>query len=188
MQKLPWKEVKSKDGILTRSSCWLTSSGCSCNYTYGKGRAMQTWEQSDYPVWLADLTLQLANKLGISHQDLNSCNANRYEKDEEGLFWHEDDEPMFRQSDSNRSTFILSMSFGAPRDFGIRRKLAGNLSAQTVKLCDGDLFVMYGLFQDYYQHTVHKSKGSTSDSGSRVRYNLTWRTLKRHHQHCEYAS
>ena len=91
--------------------------------------------------------------------------------------------------------FIVSLSFGAARDFGLRKKLSVDPKlSHTIKLCDGDLLAMTGHFQTYYQHRVYPEGGSSDNnqsspsvSGPKIRYNLTWRTLKSHLQHCERA-
>ena len=179
LHDLPWQEVKSFKGLVTRSSCWLVNQGCSCTYKYG----ITSWKPHVFPQWID----QLARKLEVLHSrppnSFNSCNCNRYDKSNEDLMWHSDNEPMFRAGDSckesQRDVFISSVSFGSSREFAFRVKY-GNESASVV-LDDGDILSMDGHLQDSHEHTVKKAQGPGSNS---IRYNLTFRTIIRHCRKC----
>ena len=134
---------------------------------------------------------QLEGMLQAEKGYSNSCNANLYECPEHDLYWHSDDEPLFRTVDaptSERNVLIVSVSLGSTRDFGIRQKLTGT---ETISpLCDGDILTMEGLFQENYLHCVKKAGGSQSSSSSstgsdNIRYNLTFRRIQRHKKDCK---
>ena len=177
--------MKTARGVITRYSCWLVDPPCKCHYAYG-GR---TWKPSHSPIWLDELKCQVAAIIKVNPIDLNSCNANLYNTHEQTLYWHRDKEALFRNSEFDRDTYIVSLSFGTSRDFFLRKPY--EFSELVAPLGDGDLLTMEGRMQDRYEHTIRagndpsKSSSNSGASGSsQARYNLTWRILKRHLKLC----
>lgn len=195
LRDLPWEAVKANHGrgVVTRSSCWFTNEPCECKYKYGN----KFWKSNPTPAWIMDIGKALCDLLEVKHDAINSCNANKYTCDTEDLYWHSDGESLFRANDAfDRDVFIVSVSFGATRAFHVRKKFHHN----SVKLWlhDGDVATMEKCFQDKYEHTVPKgsfigddypigqgpSSSSSSSGAQSLRYNLTFRLIKRHCKEC----
>ena len=188
LDSLPFEKVFSTRGhILTRYACWLTQGECSCKYRYG-GVARPPHK---FPVWLNKLTTHVARAINVSPNFMNSCNVNKYVTADHDCYWHQDDESLFRASDLDRDTFRVSLSLGDPKVFSVRVKYANH--EDPITLYDGDIYVMLGLFQDKYQHSIKRgqpnldsSSSSTDDSRPfGVRFNLTWRWQRSHLSRCE---
>ena len=182
---LPWKEVKDFKGKkVTRSSCWFTNEPCLCPYKYGR----TFWDSNPTPQWMKDMASSLCLAFELPDYSCNSCNANRYASDDEDLVWHADNEDMFRQTDFQRDVFIISISFGATRVFRVRRNFAPDSTKVLVR--DGDCVSMEKRFQDKWQHSiaaggVDTGQGaSSSSSPGSLRFNLTFRLVKRHCPKC----
>ena len=151
-----------------------------------------------FPAWLEELTSAVASAIGVSSDLLNSVCCNKYVTSDHDLYWHSDNEPEFRASEFDRRTFIVSLSFGATRGFGIRRKQSQNpADATSIDLINGDLLVMLGRVQCYFEHRIYGgvspgdgiASSSSSSSGSpQVRINLTWRFKQRHEASCSRRS
>ena len=118
LDSLPWQQELSRSGTLTRYTSWLVAGDCTCDYKYGG----KSHPFTKYPPWLVQLTSKVAATCGVDIMFLNSVCANKYVVDSHDLFWHTDNEPVFRESDAKRDTFIVSLSFGASRKFAFRRK------------------------------------------------------------------
>ncbi|CAE7354793.1 ALKBH2 [Symbiodinium natans] len=100
---------------------------------------------------------------GLPEVVFNSAQMNRYDFPRHTLGMHADNEP-----DLDRDSPIVSVSFGATRDFVIQDKGDEKLK-WVVSLADGSWFVMGGAMQQRYLHGVpHGSMPGT-------RINLTFR-------------
>ena len=148
LQELPWREVKASRGHITRSSCWLTATDCTCVYKYGKLKS-DVWQPAHLPEWIEHIARGLEDLLDLPPNMFNACNCNRNSGSSEDLYWHSDDEPLFR-SPKDRNVSIASVSFGASGNFGLRPKYHEPLGDIVLK--DADFFTMEGLCQDDYQH------------------------------------
>ena len=181
LEGLPWEDVVSPSSQkrVTRKSCWMTRAPCRCAYKYGH----KVWKSSPIPPWLETLIGLVCSGLGVPEYDFNSCNANAYLEEDHGLAWHSDNEPLFRATEFDRDVFIISISFGASRYFGIRKKYS--MDAKYFPLHDGDISTMEGRMQCHYDHMIN---GGVSVPGSndadKIRYNLTVRGIKRHDKSC----
>ena len=194
LESLDWQqELSSRAGKLTRYTTWLVSGGCQCKYEYGNKKH----GCSEFPAWLTELTNTVANVLGVEPSLLNSVCGNKYVVEQHDLFWHSDKERYFRESETQRDTFIVSLSFGASRMFEFRKKQGQD--SIPVLLEEGDLLVMLSRIQDFYQHRLcpggvsantsnSRSSSSAGTSCSSTRYNLTWRFFQRHDASCPLAS
>jgi alkylated DNA repair dioxygenase AlkB len=180
---LPFEEIKARK-FVTRSSCWLVDAPCNCIYAYGGKK----FEPIASPKWLTELKCKVAAIIKANPIHLNSCNANMYKTHKQDLYWHKDNEPLFRESEFNRDTYIVSLSFGANRIFCFRKPY--EFDEIPVNLGDGDIITMEGRLQDRYEHTLKRgdapsvSPNSGASESSQVRYNLTWRILKKHLKSC----
>mgnify|MGYP001178457593 FL=1 len=97
----------------------------------------------------------------------NSLLLNRYQSGIDKLGWHADDEPELR-----KCLCIASLSFGAGRDFRIRKKRNFRSSedkTHKIFLEHGSLLIMRAPLQTFWEHEVPKRKTENS------RINLTFR-------------
>ena len=182
-KSLPFEKVYSFDRkTVTRSSCWFTKHPCTCAYKYGKTN--KSWPPHPFPKWMDEMASDLCKLYDVEDGILNSCNANLYEHNKQDLYWHSDDEDLFRSSEFQRETFIVSVSFGAAREFRIRKKFSA--LEKPLELRDGDTLSMEGLFQDKYDHILKKGEGDLVQGSHRV--NLTFRAQRRHSKGCPLRS
>ncbi len=180
LEKLPWINTYNKDHSLRLQTCWLTMGGCQCPYKYGRNKP---YKPAPFPEWLISITSRIKDLCNLNGYYLNSVNANRYDTGAQGLWWHSDDEAIFKAKNQNNIT-IVSLSIGGQRDFKIKRKF-GRLNddnCKSVPLRSGDLLIMTGQMQDNWLHMV-----PFSDSLS-TRFNLTFRFLSNHMSGCPYFS
>ena len=185
LETLPWEDVYSQGGVLTRRSLWLTPKECICPYAYG--RKKQVYQPVNIPSFLETMTRDLETFLGLEPETLNSLNANKYSEPEHDIQWHSDNEKLFRASEFDRNTLIVSVSFGATRTFSIRRKYGNDDEDIPIKLKHGDILIMGGLLQDNYLHAVKpltSVQRAKAGASSATRYNLTWRVLRQHTREC----
>lgn len=99
-------------------------------------------------------------------ETFNSCLLNLYHDGDEGMGWHSDNE-----STIEKESAIASVSFGADRMFSFRHKK----TKETVSLLleNGSLLLMKGITQQYWHHSLPKSKKIKE-----ARINLTFRCMK----------
>ena len=110
----------------------------------------------------------------------NSCNINKYRDGNDCAGWHCDDEPLFETDDGQIS--IVSLSLGASRVFQYREIKSHNYKlsqTKSIKLNNGDICTMEGLFQNNYQHRV-----PIDTNCYKPRFNLTWRWITTHNCNC----
>ena len=94
----------------------------------------------------------------------NCCLANLYIDGNDSMGFHSDDEPCI-----GAKSLILSLSFGATRDFVVKNKTDN--TSKTKALASGDLLIMHGRSrQQLYQHAVPKNP-----EVKEPRLNLTFR-------------
>ena len=126
-----------------------------------------------FPAWLVLLADRIAVICGLKNFEFNSANANLYNDGTESLYWHSDDEDLFK----TRSSYvtIVSLTVGAARSFAYKKKYGDKYS---ITLSSGDILVMTGCFQEHYQHAVPESNSIDP------RFNLTFRFLHRHLREC----
>lgn len=129
-----------------------------CLYTYS---GVQKIPQG----WTTELT-QMRNKLEqFTGHTYNSCLLNLYHTGEEGMGWHSDNE---KELDS--AVPIASVSLGARRKFAFRHKQ--DKTTSSVFLEHGSLLIMHPPIQEYWQHSLLKTKTVASP-----RINLTFRKI-----------
>lgn len=92
----------------------------------------------------------------------DGCLANLYRTGDDCVGWHSDDEPELTGE-------IASVSFGAARDFVLRRK-DDHHQKVSVKLNHGDLLWMHPSIQEDWQHSIPRRKRERE-----ARINLTFR-------------
>ena len=110
---------------------------------------------------------ELAEEISGDNIRYNSCLLNLYHHGQEYMGWHSDDETLY-----GRDAPICSVSLGQPREFYLRKK-SDHKHKLEYCLGQGDVFVMKGATQTFWQHSVPKRKGVPS-----ARISLTFRFVK----------
>ena len=173
---LEWKAIR-KHGADQYFTQWrVRESSCECAYAYGNQNIASTCFDKD----LEELTLLVCNIAGIDSQYYNSCNINQYHDEKSYIEWHSDKEPLFRQNEFQRNVDILSLSLGGSREIKFRRHYSDETYTKIIN--NGDLLFMGSRLQDHYQHRVPPY--SKSIGGEVLRFNFTWRRIRRHTSKC----
>ncbi|MBU3636704.1 alpha-ketoglutarate-dependent dioxygenase AlkB [Polynucleobacter sp. es-MAR-4] len=129
-----------------------------CLYTYsGVQKIPQAWTKD-----LLQIKQGIEQLTGHAY---NSCLLNLYHSGAEGMGWHSDNE---KELDSSNP--IASFSLGARRKFAFRHKQ--DKTTSTVFLEHGSLLIMHPPIQEYWQHSLLKTKTVISP-----RINLTFRKI-----------
>lgn len=129
-----------------------------CLYTYsGVQKTPQAWSKE-----LVQMRHKLEQFTGYTY---NSCLLNLYHTGNEGMGWHSDNE-----KELDGITPIASISLGARRKFAFRHKQ--DKTTCSVFLEHGSLLIMHPPIQEYWHHSLLKTKTVT---GPRI--NLTFRKI-----------
>ena len=168
---LNFRQPVLKGSLWPRSAAWYTSGRCSCQYNYSGTQ----WKAEVMPEWFEQLTDWISSTCNLKVRP-NSCNINRYMGGGQSIGWHSDDDLLFDAK--KREAVIVSLSLGASRTFKVRKKGSPG-AAKSLPLHNGDLCMMSGMFQKFYEHAVPKERRSGG-----VRFNLTWRSVVVHQTQC----
>ncbi|MCH8553384.1 MAG: alpha-ketoglutarate-dependent dioxygenase AlkB [Natronospirillum sp.] len=161
---LPWKQeairLFGKPVLQPRLQVWMGDAGARYRYS-------GTWFSPE--PWTAELH-QLARRLSEQvGAPLNSVLCNRYVDGEHSMGWHADDEP-----ELGPAPVIASVSLGASRRFRLRQRKAWctghERRSMGLDLGHGDLLVMRGDTQRYWEHSLPKTRKRVGE-----RINLTFR-------------
>jgi alkylated DNA repair dioxygenase AlkB len=109
---------------------------------------------------------EVAERLALPGVSFNAVLLNAYRTGEDGMGWHQDNEP-----ELGTEPVIASLSLGASRRFSIRAK-AGK-ARWNLTLEPGSLLLMHGRSQVDFQHSVPKTRLAVAQ-----RINLTFRQIK----------
>lgn len=161
LAELPWQSDQvtlfGKTHITRRQIVWMgdvdNASNEALSYTYsGHTRQITPWHDCVFHV--KRMIEEKLDALGISVQ-FNSCLLNYYPSGQEGMGYHADDEPELGQQ-----PVIASLSLGATRKFVFKHKKRPSTAADKVEiyLQSGQLVVMHGDTQQYWKHTITKTK------------------------------
>lgn len=109
---------------------------------------------------------EVAERLALAGVSFNAVLLNAYRTGEDGMGWHQDNEP-----ELGTEPVIASLSLGASRRFSIRAKTG--TARWDFKLEPGSLLLMHGRSQVDFQHSVPKTRLAVAQ-----RINLTFRHIK----------
>lgn len=155
-----------------RLTSWLCQ--CKCRYYYSGSIA----QPRAYPPIVKEIESKIMPLLSVKSPP-NSCFLNQYRDGRDCVGWHADDEDMF---DSRKQTVtVVTFSLGETRHFQVRKKGEPNLRPWSFMLQQGDICVMSGWFQQYYEHRVPPAHCDKS------RISLTFRWVQNHQPHCKQA-
>jgi len=153
-----------------RLTSWLCQ--CKCRYYYSGSIA----QPRVYPPIVKEIESKILPLLSVKSPP-NSCFLNQYRDGRDCVGWHADDEDMF---DSRKQTVtVVTFSLGETRHFQVRKKGEPNLRPWSFMLQQGDICVMSGWFQQYYEHRVPPAHCDKS------RISLTFRWVQNHQPQCK---
>ena len=162
---LPWQPdivtLFGKTHVTTRQIVWMGDSDASYQYS-GHTRQAIAWTDSVFHV--KHHIEQQLSKIGIN-AEFNSCLLNYYPSGDDGMGYHADDE-----KELGHQPVIASLSLGATRKFVFKHKKTQD--KVELYLESGQLIVMHGATQQYWKHSITKTK--TVDEG---RISLTFRQM-----------
>ena len=173
LNELPWQSdivtLFGKTHVTTRQIVWMGDHDVSYHYS-GQTRRAIPWSKQMLHV-KRHIEQQLSS-IGIN-VDFNSCLLNHYPSGADGMGYHADDE-----KELGAQPIIASLSLGARRKFVFKHKTIRQENKPVkveLYLESGQLIVMHGDTQDFWNHTITKTK--TVASG---RISLTFRKVLPH--------
>lgn len=112
---------------------------------------------------LLEIKSKVETKTDVS---FNSVLLNRYRNGNDSISWHTDAE-----KELGKNPIIASVNFGATREFQLRH--IHTKEKLSIQLSHGNLLIMLGELQHFWQHQIPKTKKPVSE-----RINLTFRVIK----------
>ncbi|AGP47714.1 2OG-Fe(II) oxygenase [Psychrobacter sp. G] len=149
--ELPWQEdivtLFGKTHVTTRQIVWMGDSDIDYQYS---GHTRQTIPWTDTVFHVKHHIEQKLLDLGID-ANFNSCLLNYYPSGEDGMGYHADDE-----KELGEQPIIASLSLGATRKFVFKHKKTQD--KVELYLESGQLIVMHGETQNFWNHSITKTK------------------------------
>ena len=154
--EMPWQAdtvtLFGKTHITTRQIVWMGDEGSSYTYS-GHARKAIAWTPSVFKI--KELVEEELAAIGIEVK-FNTCLLNFYHTGTDGMGYHADDEKELGQQ-----PIIAALSLGATRKFVFKHKTI-RYKDKPVKvelyLESGQLIVMHGETQTYWQHSITKTQ------------------------------
>ncbi len=154
----PFVKVFGSSYPIPRQTAFLAPKDVSYRYSSvlhaGKG----------WPNWFKPLVHKINTSLNLR---LNGCLLNFYSDGGDRMGWHADNE-----SELDSGQPIVSLSFGATRDFVLKRR--NSVIKQVIPIRNGDLLIMKPPCQEEWLHSLPSRKKVTKS-----RLNLTFRRYKK---------
>ena len=165
LNELPWQSdivtLFGKTHITTRQIVWMGDTDADYQYS---GHVRQTVPWSDIVFHVKQKIEQALAEVGVT-TNFNTCLLNYYPSGADGMGYHADDE-----KELGHQPVIASLSLGAARKFVFKHKKTQD--KVELYLESGQLVVMHGDTQNFWKHTITKTK--TVDAG---RISLTFRHM-----------
>ena len=177
---------------------WYTKDiDCNCVYRYGSTQSKALNYNNvilEIEFWLFVLLCFVDCQTFLFENAPNSTNVNMYKDGETYIPWHRDDESLFYlRKDKVEPISIISFTLGVKRIFEYQFKpdrIVGEFDNYNynynyyyekgeIYLGHGDIAVMDGYFQNYYQHQVPRQK-NVSNQFDKIRINSTYRWIRSH--------
>ena len=175
LQALDWERPHIKGKKLNRRTAWFVRGECTCTYDYGSMHIAPRY----FPVWLDDLMEVVMPECGLVDKLSwpTSCNVNYYERHDDMVGAHADNEALFQGN--QQEITIISLSLGGTRDFLVyeAKQVLG-----TITLRNGDLIAMERWTQAHLKHGIAKLPQGSLEEPRRI--NLTWRWIAQHKRDC----
>ncbi|MEZ5438413.1 MAG: alpha-ketoglutarate-dependent dioxygenase AlkB [Lysobacteraceae bacterium] len=151
--------IYGREVLQPRLLCWVGDPEARYRYSGGD------YEPEPWTPTLSGIRERIESVTGSC---FNSVLCNRYRDGDDAMGWHSDDEP-----ELGAQPAIASLSLGVTRAMKFRpRKGFAEGRAGELPLAHGDLLVMAGDTQRYYQHAIARSRRITAE-----RINLTFRRV-----------
>lgn len=178
---LPWQAdivtLFGKTHITKRQTVWMGDSGLRYRYS-GHTRTVSDWDTVVFHVKrMVEQQLQQQGLLFTNSKDIqttaaegdyfNACLLNYYPSGDEGMGYHADDE-----KELGNCPVIAALSLGATRKMLFKHKTKAEKA--QLPLSSGQLMVMAGVIQQYWKHSIPKSKKVSTG-----RISLTFRRMQR---------
>jgi alkylated DNA repair dioxygenase AlkB len=159
-QSMVWRSDQlimfGKVVTMRRKVVWVGDPNCTYTYS-GVLKQPQAWTPE---------LLFIKTKLEqLAESEFNSCLLNLYHDGNDGMGWHSDDE-----KELDAKSPIASLSLGATRKFAFRHRK--DKTTIPLFLENGSALIMQAPTQQYWQHSLLKTKTSTTP-----RINLTFRKI-----------
>ncbi len=168
--ELPWQAdtvtLFGKTHTTTRQIVWMGDKGLSYYYS-GHSRQAIPWSVTVFKI--KNLVEEKLATIGIKAH-FNTCLLNFYSTGADSMGYHADDEKELGQQ-----PIIAALSLGATRKFVFKHKAIRHQDKPVkveLYLESGQLIVMHGDTQQYWKHTITKTK--TVHAG---RISLTFRRM-----------
>ncbi len=164
---LPYSALINETGPLFHEADQLGKSGSTVTGRYSF--LVSRGGKSDYLAHLHSVSFEKCPLIDQLRIDLETrfnfsadyCLVHLYMDGDSGIGWHSDKEAL--------TTPVVSISFGATREFRFRNIGQTRGWSHSFQLGSGDLIIMYPGCQEKYEHSIAKSKRVTS-----ARINLTF--------------
>jgi len=161
-QELSWQQPElrlfGKKFNIPRQQVWMGEPHCSYRYSG------VTFEPEPWHPLVQKLTGWVNLQL---NRQFNCVLLNLYQNGGDHMGWHSDDEPELGPSPD-----IASLSLGQARRFDLKHKSMQHQLNLTLQ--NGDLLLMQGPCQQYWEHRVPKQAQASS-----MRLNLTFRYIQK---------
>ena len=179
LQDLEWERPQAQGKKLNRCTAWFVKNSCTCTYDYG---SMQIYPRA-FPEWLYDLMDVVMPECGLADKQAwpDSCNVNFYERHDDLVGPHADNEALFQGK--HQEVTIISLSLGGTRQLLVH---AAKQVLGSITLRNGDLMAMEKWTQAHLRHSIAKLPQDAQENPKRV--NLTWRWIAQHKLNCALAS
>lgn len=164
--------MAGKKTFVPRKQIWFSDP--QANYRFsGNEMTEMTWPKTlfDIRTMLNDLLNEKEIVPSNSDVGLNAVLVNYYRNGHDHISWHSDKTGDLIKIQGQ--TIIVSVTFGATRKFLFRRTDNHN-TKYSLNLAHGDLLIMKGKTNDFWQHALPKRVGLT-----KPRINLTFRIVKK---------
>lgn len=153
---LDWRSVSSRHGTLPRLQCWMSDAGVSA----------QLFQREAALPWSPEVAAVKTRLESTLRRHFDYVLLNHYRDGHDRISWHRDDE-----ADEEGKDVIASISLGATRTFGVKRKSA-KAAQLALPLTHGSLVIMRGrTMQNEWVHCVPEEPSVLTP-----RINLTFRT------------
>lgn len=159
IKNIVWGQDKYNFGGREVLAPRLTSLYGNHQYSYS-GNSLQPRPFTEALLRLGNLVSEKAD------DDYNIVLLNQYRNGQDSVSWHTDAEPSLGTNPS-----IGSISLGQTREFKIR-DIGNKKNIHSIFLGHGDLIIMQGNTQHYWEHSIPKTK-----KYNELRINLTFRKI-----------
>ncbi|SDO00935.1 alpha-ketoglutarate-dependent dioxygenase AlkB family protein [Vreelandella arcis] len=161
LSELSWEHdrafIYGKEIVTKRKMAWYADEPVSYSYS-GYTKVALVW-----PDFLRELKQVVESHSG---DVFNSCLCNFYNAGDEGMSWHSDAE-----KDLVGNGSIGALTLGGERKFSFKHKKTGE--SVSLNLAHGSLLIMKGTTQQYWLHSLPKTKKEVEP-----RVSLTFRQMR----------